>query len=281
MKGYIYKHTSPSGKSYIGQTIRPELEMRWRRGKGYKTETAIGKAIKKYGWGNFTHEIISEIDFEDISELNQLEEDLILKLNTLVPNGYNLTTIGSNRITSDETRKKMSKSRIAGGNKPTLGMKFTEDHCRKISEANKGKVCLKAIEAARLANKGRSPWCKGHKIGIWVNNGSIEKLLKHGEPIPLGFSKGRLPMSDEVKQKIRDNAKSNPNFGTKGKSQSEHQKNIIREKFSKSVICQETKVEYKSLLEASKDLGVSVTLICLVCKGKKATAKGLHFKYKE
>lgn len=29
MIGYIYKHTSPSGKSYIGQTTQKDPQMRW------------------------------------------------------------------------------------------------------------------------------------------------------------------------------------------------------------------------------------------------------------
>ena len=51
----VYKHISPSGKVYIGITsIVPEL--RWK--KGYGKQTIFGKAVGKYGWNNFTHEIL-------------------------------------------------------------------------------------------------------------------------------------------------------------------------------------------------------------------------------
>ena len=69
--GYtVYKHTSPSGKVYIGITKR-KPEYRWNKGKGYrKDQLLFYRAIKKYGWDNFTHEILytglSEKDAKNI-----------------------------------------------------------------------------------------------------------------------------------------------------------------------------------------------------------------------
>ena len=70
---YIYKHTSPSGKVYIGQTCQ-KPEHRWDNGKGYKSGY-FASAIKKYGWDNFKHEIL----FKGLDQLNAdiIEEDLI------------------------------------------------------------------------------------------------------------------------------------------------------------------------------------------------------------
>lgn len=52
----IYKHVSPSGKVYIGQTNQiPEL--RFRNGEGYRSSKKFYNAILKYGWKNFKHEI--------------------------------------------------------------------------------------------------------------------------------------------------------------------------------------------------------------------------------
>lgn len=56
----IYKHTSPSNKVYIGQTCS-KIWVRWlKNGNGYKNQSYFFKAIKKYGWNNFTHEILLE-----------------------------------------------------------------------------------------------------------------------------------------------------------------------------------------------------------------------------
>lgn len=53
----VYKHTAPNGKVYIGQTMK-SVKDRWKNGHGYYTQTHFGRAIKKYGWENFSHEIL-------------------------------------------------------------------------------------------------------------------------------------------------------------------------------------------------------------------------------
>ena len=55
----VYKHTSPSGKCYIGITCMSP-KRRWRRGKGYKDNIYFSNAINKYGWDNFEHLILEE-----------------------------------------------------------------------------------------------------------------------------------------------------------------------------------------------------------------------------
>ena len=50
----VYKHTSPSGKVYIGVTsLRPKE--RWSGGAGYVKNKHFYRAIKKYGWENIKH----------------------------------------------------------------------------------------------------------------------------------------------------------------------------------------------------------------------------------
>ena len=66
MKTYtIYKHTNIiNNKSYIGQTCQ-DVKKRWGNGLGYKTCPIFYQAILKYGWDNFTHEILEENLTED------------------------------------------------------------------------------------------------------------------------------------------------------------------------------------------------------------------------
>lgn len=54
----VYKHTSPSGKVYIGITGRARPEIRWSKGAGYTSNIHFYNAIKKYGWDSFVHEIL-------------------------------------------------------------------------------------------------------------------------------------------------------------------------------------------------------------------------------
>lgn len=89
----IYKHTSPSGKSYIGQT--GAFKRRTQEHLSSKSCCrAFLKAIQKYGWESFTHEILAQE--LTLDEANRLEKKYIVEHNTLVPNGYNLTSGGSN-----------------------------------------------------------------------------------------------------------------------------------------------------------------------------------------
>lgn len=85
--GFIYKYTSPSGKSYIGQTKRTLNERACgARGKGYKDCPVFYQAIKKYGFSNFEVSILAEVKIE---YLDKMEQKYIHLFNTLKPNGYN------------------------------------------------------------------------------------------------------------------------------------------------------------------------------------------------
>lgn len=96
--GLIYMKTSPSGKSYIGQTIQEE-NMRWyqhiydatTQGSHFHN-TPFARAIRKYGKENFITTIL-EANIP-IEELNQKEKYYIQQYNTVAPNGYNATNGG-------------------------------------------------------------------------------------------------------------------------------------------------------------------------------------------
>lgn len=90
--GIIYKHTSPSGKIYIGQTIHSINYRTRKNGKGYKNCKVFYNAIQKYGWENFKHEIIESNIPEN--ELNNKEIYYIKEYNSLVPFGYNVSKGG-------------------------------------------------------------------------------------------------------------------------------------------------------------------------------------------
>lgn len=83
----VYIHTNKiNGKKYVGQTCQ-EPEKRWKNGKGYHNNIYFTRAIQKYGWDNFEHEIIKcNLTKEEADDIEKL---LIKELNTLNPNGYN------------------------------------------------------------------------------------------------------------------------------------------------------------------------------------------------
>lgn len=72
---YIHKNIS-NGKVYVGQTCN--LSERWRNnGKNYFNSIKFYNAIKKYGWNNFTHEVV----YSNLNKqaADKLEKELIYK----------------------------------------------------------------------------------------------------------------------------------------------------------------------------------------------------------
>lgn len=96
----VYVHINKiNGKTYVGITSM-EPEKRWRAdGYGYRTQPFF-RAIQKYGWENFDHEIVASNLTRE--EANDMEQTLIEQLDSLIGhNGYNATEGGDSiRITN-------------------------------------------------------------------------------------------------------------------------------------------------------------------------------------
>lgn len=91
----VYVHTNKiNGKMYVGMTKRNVKERWGSDGSGYKSQVAFWRAIQKYGWDNFEHEVVASGLTE--SEARSFERKLINQLNTYVNggNGYNLVPGG-------------------------------------------------------------------------------------------------------------------------------------------------------------------------------------------
>lgn len=108
----VYKHTSPSGKCYIGITHYENPELRWgKKGIYYRRSTVFYKAILKYGWDNIMHEILhqncSEKTAKDLERYYiKYYKDLNLSYNmTIGGDGHNF---GKNCL-SKEYRNNQSK----------------------------------------------------------------------------------------------------------------------------------------------------------------------------
>lgn len=127
----VYKHTTPSGKVYIGITST-SITKRWKHGKGYEGCSAFYRAITKYGWDNIKHEVV----FAGLSkeEACRKEQELIAQYDSANPShGYNLTLGGEHYEPNDEWIEKVSESHKAY-------YKAHPEACKRISEIQTGRT---------------------------------------------------------------------------------------------------------------------------------------------
>ena len=121
----IYQLTAPNGKQYIGQSQchrrrsrRKEgwqahgFEGRWKEHKQRAVAkdqeskcTALYASLRKYGPESFQKEILLRVSK---AQANHYEAKFIALLDTLVPNGLNLTSGGDAVVFSDIARQRMS-----------------------------------------------------------------------------------------------------------------------------------------------------------------------------
>ena len=154
----VYKHTFPNGKVYIGIT-RQKPEHRWgSRGKGYiYGHKAMFLVIQRIGWDNIKHEVL----FENLhqQEAYSKEIELISFYDSTNPEkGYNLSGGGPSNLGikySEERRKKLSEAH-SGKNNPNYGRKHSEEARKKMSVVNIGKkVSEETRKKLREAKAGK------------------------------------------------------------------------------------------------------------------------------
>ena len=203
----VYKHTSPSGKVYIGITSQNVIK-RWQNGRGYIQNPHFYAAIKKYGWDNIIHEIL----FTELSEENakDLEKELIKKYSS-GGKCYNLTYGGEGGSLKEESKIKISNA---------------------------------------LKNPSKET---GEKIGKWHRNKKV---------------------SDSTRKKISQHNLSRGQEWIK-KISNAHKKCVIQLDLLGNVIR-----EWDCALSVKQELGIDNSAIGLCASGKRNTAGGFKWKYK-
>lgn len=165
----VYKLTAPNGKCYIGMT-KQSVERRWNSGHAYQHNEHLQNAIAKYGWDNFSKEVL----FKSASktEAEKIERFLIAKYDsTNRLYGYNILHGGNvSDGHSEETKRKISESVKklqtdevrARKSRDGKGRKMSEETRQKLRQVNLGnqnaKGCTRSPEVrAKMsaAQKGR------------------------------------------------------------------------------------------------------------------------------
>jgi group I intron endonuclease len=185
----IYSHTNLiNGKKYIGQTKHgDDPNRRWRRGNGYRDCEIFDRAIQKYGWDNFKHEIL--LDGLTQEEANAHEESYIKLYHTCVMDedcwGYNLTYGGDNRSISDLTREKNRRistelwksdeyrTKACRGRK---GRKASLETRQKLSEMRRGRILSDEHKRKLSERKIGKPFSEEHRKHLSENSAHSKKV---------------------------------------------------------------------------------------------------------
>lgn len=260
----VYKHTNKiNKKSYIGITKNDnDPNQRWRNGFGYDYNKKFFTDIVKYGWDNFTHEILEKGLTE--SEALVKETFYIKKFNT-VENGYN-NAYGGN-VLSEEGKKKLQQA-LTGikRNKNSIEKQMNTKKIRygsgrgvnypgatnislKVKCNETGDIFASIEEAKR--------WCGSSKVGECCR-GNRAHAGKHpitNQQLSWSYadpdSKITITCEEPLKQKTK----------------------------KLKIKCVETQKIYETATEASKDTGIAACNITRVCKGERKTAGNFHWVY--
>ena len=167
-KFWLYLHTCPNGKRYVGITTYPKPEYRWQEGRGYYQNKHFYKAVRKYGWSSIKHEAW-ELTCE--SEMYYAEKYLIAYYHTMESEfGYNHSVGGEHGALgyrhSEEARRKISEATRKSNLDPEVRRKRSEslkkshldpEYRRKQSEAVKKSLSDPEVRRKMsLAKKGKS-----------------------------------------------------------------------------------------------------------------------------
>ena len=252
---YVYKHTSPSNKVYIGITINPKK--RWNKSH-YKYNEHFNNAINKYGWNNFKHEIL--FSGLTVDEAKQKEIELISYYDSTNPfKGYNIS-LGGDTI-SYTTRKKISKKLKEKGISEK-SITYINNNTRKINQYD------------LLGNFIRT-WNSYYEIR--QEFGDICKSDIYACCIRKEYDKSRKVLSYLGYQwRFADDCDDITKYQRRKQDYSVIEKPIYEINNSGKIIG-----EYDSIQKCSELLNLNPSLISAVCLGRYATTKGHMFIYKD
>lgn len=140
-------YTFPNKKRYIGKTKRSLARRQGKDWEHYKNSRLLWNAIQKYGIDNIETDILFEGMITD-DEANELEVHYIEAYKTNANKykhpcyGYNLTAGGEGVVDWEPTpeRREFLQKQMYELSQKRRGVKFTEEHKKKLSDARKGRT---------------------------------------------------------------------------------------------------------------------------------------------
>ena len=198
----VYKATNLiNAKRYIGQTT---CSLNSRKQKHFSTSKIrcrlyFHKALRKYGKDHFVWEVIRICG--NIDELNAWEQYYILYYDSMRW-GYNLESGGKNCITSEETKKKIKEKHadFSGKKHWFYGKHFSDEHKKKIGNANRGRKATKAqrlVMSKIMKKRWTNPAFRAKMLEVSKNKVMPEESKEKLRQIALGRK-----LTEETKKKI-------------------------------------------------------------------------------
>lgn len=274
--GYIYKITNLlNNKVYIGQTTRTIQKRFSEHVDEYRINTALKRAIQKYGKSNFC---IQELEKCDNSILDQREQYWIAVFDAYGKSGYNETIGGSGNRKYNYSEKDFQEwiklwkdGNTIGDISKITGFPYETISCILNSQPNFKKITQSYITSRIRSSKGVKIIkydldCKyiasfdtaidaAHSVNI-NNSSAIIACCKGKQKTAYGYIWRYLNSTPPLKGNYKT---------TKALIQKDLDGNYIR--------------LFDSTVEASKTLGFSDRDISACCRGEQKTAHGYIFEY--
>lgn len=253
---FLYMHTTPSGKRYIG--ITSNIVRRWHNGKGYRG-TYFARAIRKYGWENIKHEILLyDLTKEDAI---RLEREYIKKYRT--------------------TDRSKGYNRSLGGEVPANDMADQEEYRLRQSlnshrqwEDNRGKICRSSPPRNKESKYRKKVYQYDTEWNLIAVHESVAECAR-----AIGTTK--MPISDACNGKTKTCKGfflrfESDKYLSNGKRGSNCARAVVQMDIDWNEIA-----TFDSATEAAKAFGrKSPCTILGACNGKQVTAYGYRWRYK-
>ena len=265
MRYIVYMHINKvNGKKYIGITSQTSNK-RWANGKGYKQCPLFYNAIKKYSFDGFEHIIVADGLTEQ--EAKQMEIDLIAKHKTQnIEYGYNLTSGGdgaTGRECSCATKLKLSyyastrHADVSNEKNPMHGKKQSKESNEKNMLSQKTRKEVEKIDIET-----------GEVVAIFPSQSSAARSIG-ASTTAIGYAcKGIVNSVGGFKWQYVNEPHEFVSKNTKIVQQIDIDTN-------------EVLMEYTNANIAAKSVGGNKSNITKVCLGKKKTAYGYGWRYKD
>lgn len=188
----VYLRTNTVNEmQYVGQTGNFRVRNnQWNSLTQRYANQYINDDRARYGIDSFTTVVLAEVETEE--ESLELEKKFIKELNTLYPNGYNISEDGNKpwygKHLSEETKCKLSEAH--------KGMKHTEETKRKMSYAHiNGKKSKSVLQLDKVT---------GEVIREWPSTKEVQRQLGYAHTSISQCCNGKLNQAYGFKWRYKE-----------------------------------------------------------------------------